>query len=46
MLVVSTKTRHGFRQQPPWADRAEFIARRQFAHRAHTFLEETGSCYS
>ena len=46
MLVVSTNTHHGFRQQPPWADRAEFMARRQFAHRAHTFLEETGPCHS
>ena len=32
MLVVSTKTRQGFRQQSLWADRAEFVARRQFAH--------------
>jgi hypothetical protein len=46
MLVVSMKTRHGFRQQPPWADRARFMARRRFAHRAHTFVEETGPCCS
>ena len=38
MLVVSTKTRHGFRQQPPWADRAEAMARRSSPTEPTLFL--------